>query len=94
MQHFIEVTITADSSDASAKVRRAAIRVDQITGLVDVSSDEFMDRPKTRLHLSEPTDFESDAEAGGVVRSTRQVFVKEDFDTISRRIAEAGQPPR
>ena len=34
MQHFIEVTITADSSDASAKVRRAAIRVDQITGLV------------------------------------------------------------
>ena len=91
MQEFIEVTITADNSDTSAKVRRAAIRIDQITSLVDVSAEELLDRPKTRLHLSEPTDFESDTEAGGVVRSTRQVFVREDYDTIRRRIAEAGQ---
>jgi hypothetical protein len=86
---FIPITITADSSDTSAKVRRGAIRVDQIIGWVDVTEDKFMNNAKTRLHLVETLEFDGGGEGACGARLARQVCVQEDVDTIQRLMNSA-----
>ena len=92
---FIELNVTSDSADSNVTEHKVSVRVDQIAGFADVDpktsgSPRFFGNPKTRVHLTEPNDWEVDPEVdddgnetgGGVVRAYRQLYVRESFDEI------------
>ena len=57
------------SSDPLARPRKALLRADWITAVVDVSSGEYVDGAITSIATQEPADFvNDDDETGGVVR--------------------------
>ncbi|ABE47374.1 hypothetical protein [Polaromonas sp. JS666] len=90
MWKFIEVTVLIDSLDALVNPRSALLRADQITSVVDVSGAGYADGATTSITTTEPNDsVNSDDEAGGVVRSVRQLFVKDSFQTVRSMLAEA-----
>lgn len=89
---FIEVIVTTDTADTLVAPRKALIRVDQITSVVDISSGGYRDRTSTELHLEEEADYiNDDAENGGVVRGRRSVCVQENFETVKRLMDSAAR---
>jgi len=89
MNNFIEVTVVSDSSDPLARPRKALLRADWITSVVDISSGEYMDEAITSIGTREPVDFvNDDDEAGGVVRAERTFVVQESYQTV-RAMLEA-----
>jgi len=89
---FIELTITADSSDSLAAQRKGLIRHDQITTVVDISSGHFTGPARTQITLEEESDYPNDAdETGGVVRARRSLCVTEDYATVKARLDAAYQ---
>lgn len=86
MNGFIELTITLDSYDDLAHPRKALIRVDQVTSVVDVSSKQYSFAALTEVSLMQENDYQiSDGENGEVVRARRVIHVQESY----RQVKEA-----
>lgn len=95
MHHFIEVTVVTDSADPLTSPRKAAIRADRITCVVDISSASYSSRAVTQICTEEPVDFIDEGdEAGGVVRAERSFHVLETYVTVRNLLDAAIQRSR
>lgn len=90
---FIEVTILLDSADELAAPRKALLRFDRITSVVDISSAPLVATPgQTRITLDEENDWVNDdpETGGGVVRAHRNVVVAESYAAVRVMMDAAG----
>ena len=83
MHHFIEVTVVTDSADPLAHPRKAVLRADRVTCIVDISAALYASGGLTQVCTEEPADFiNEDDETGGVVRAERSFHVLEPYVTV------------
>ncbi len=87
MTGFIELTITLDSYDDLAHPRKALIRVDQITSVVDVSSEKYSFSAVTKVSLMQENDYQiGTSDNGEIVRARRVIHIQENYDTVKAAI--------
>ncbi|MFX1767997.1 hypothetical protein PWP93_36620 [Paraburkholderia sp. A1RI-2L] len=84
---FFEVTIVSDSDDTLANARKALIRPDQVTCVVDVSAAKYAGEPKAKISLEQSNDYvNEDEDGGGVVHARRTIFVLESYEAIKQAL--------
>ncbi|MDN7901472.1 MULTISPECIES: hypothetical protein [Burkholderia cepacia complex] len=87
MTKFFEVTIVSDSDDTLVHARKALIRPDEVTCVVDVSAAKYAGEPGVKITLEQSNDYvNEDDDAGGVVQARRTIFALESYEAIKQAL--------
>ena len=89
MSNFIEVTVVADSTTPFVEPRKALLRVDWITTVLDVLESGRDHGYSTAIDTQQTVDYQEDDDNAPVIRAHRTFYVQDSYEVIRTLIQKA-----